>query len=53
VDDRAYYLYDDNFDRDHHGRKAAGRHPADLVYGAYKMDPGELHLSAHLGVCAD
>jgi transposase InsO family protein len=33
------YLHDYNFHRDHHGRKTAGRRPADLVYGAPKMEP--------------
>jgi transposase InsO family protein len=35
----AHYLHDYNFDRDHHGRHTAGRCPADLVYGARKMEP--------------
>lgn len=34
-----HYLHDYNFHRDHHGRNTAGRSPADLVYGARKMDP--------------
>lgn len=33
------YLHDYNFDREHHGRITAGRRPADLVYGAHKMQP--------------
>ena len=37
--DLARYLHDYNFDREHHGRKTAGRCPADLVYGARKMEP--------------
>jgi transposase InsO family protein len=37
--DLAHYLHEYNFDRDHHGRKTAGRCPADLVYGARKMEP--------------
>jgi transposase InsO family protein len=35
----AAYLHDHNHHRDHHGRKTAGRCPADLVYGAPKMQP--------------
>jgi transposase InsO family protein len=35
----ATYLHDYNFHRDHHGRQTAGRRPADLVYGAHKMQP--------------
>ena len=35
----AHYLHEYNFDRDHHGRHTAGRCPADLVYGARKMEP--------------
>jgi transposase InsO family protein len=35
----AHYLHDYNYDRDHHGRQTAGRCPADLVYGAHKMEP--------------
>jgi transposase InsO family protein len=35
----AHYLNDYNFDREHHGRTTAGRRPADLVYGARKMEP--------------
>ena len=34
-----YYLHEYNFDREHHGRITAGRRPADLVYGARKMEP--------------
>ena len=37
--DLASYLHDYNFDREHHGRTTAGRCPADLVYGARKMEP--------------
>ena len=37
--DLASYLHDYNFDREHHGRITAGRCPADLVYGARKMEP--------------
>jgi transposase InsO family protein len=37
--DLAHYLHDYNFDREHHGRTTAGRRPADLVYGARKMEP--------------
>jgi transposase InsO family protein len=37
--DLATYLHDYNYDRDHHGRQTAGRCPADLVYGARKMEP--------------
>lgn len=33
------YLHDYNFEREHHGRNTAGRPPADLVYGARKMEP--------------
>jgi len=33
------YLHTDNHDREHHGRQTAGRRPADLVYGARKMEP--------------
>jgi transposase InsO family protein len=36
--DLAHYLHDYNFDREHHGRITQGRHPADLVYGARKME---------------
>jgi transposase InsO family protein len=32
------YLADYNFDRVHHGRLTAGRIPADIVYGARKME---------------
>jgi transposase InsO family protein len=34
-----HYLHTYNYDRDHHGRTTAGRCPADLVYGARKMEP--------------
>ena len=34
-----HYLTTYNFDREHHGRITAGRRPADLVYGARKMEP--------------
>ena len=34
-----HYLRGYNFERDHHGRITAGRCPADLVYGAPKMEP--------------
>ena len=37
--DLASYLHDYNFDREHHGRITAGRRPAELVYGARKMEP--------------
>ena len=37
--DLAHYLHDYNFHREHHGRTTAGRCPADLVYGAHKMEP--------------
>ena len=37
--DLTRYLHDYNFYREHHGRKTAGRCPADLVYGAHKMEP--------------
>ena len=37
--DLAHYLHDYNHDRDHHGRITQGRRPADLVYGARKMEP--------------
>ena len=37
--DLAHYLHDYNHDREHHGRITAGRCPADLVYGARKMEP--------------
>jgi transposase InsO family protein len=33
------YLHTYNHDREHHGRITAGRRPADLVYGAQKMEP--------------
>jgi transposase InsO family protein len=33
------YLHDYNHDREHHGRITAGRRPAQLVYGARKMEP--------------
>jgi transposase InsO family protein len=35
----ARYLHDYNFDREHFGRITAGRRPAQLVYGARKMEP--------------
>jgi transposase InsO family protein len=34
-----HYLHTYNHDRDHHGRHTNGRPPADLVYGARKMEP--------------
>lgn len=34
-----HYLHTYNYDREHHGRRTAGRCPADLVYGARKMEP--------------
>jgi len=34
-----FYLHTYNYDREHHGRRTAGRCPADLVYGARKMQP--------------
>src|SRR5215213_5237603 len=37
--DLTRYLHTYNYDREHHGRKTAGRCPADLVYGARKMEP--------------
>jgi transposase InsO family protein len=37
--DLAHYLHDYNHDREHHGRITAGRCPAELVYGARKMEP--------------
>jgi transposase InsO family protein len=37
--DLARYLHDYNHDREHHGRITKGRRPADLVYGAHKMEP--------------
>jgi transposase InsO family protein len=37
--DLASYLHDYNYDREHHGRITGGRRPADLVYGARKMEP--------------
>ena len=37
--DLATYLHDYNHEREHHGRHTAGRRPADLVYGAHKMEP--------------
>jgi transposase InsO family protein len=37
--DLAVYLRDYNIDREHHGRTTAGRYPAELVYGARKMEP--------------
>jgi transposase InsO family protein len=33
------YLHFDNHDRIHHGRLTRGRIPADIVYGAHKMEP--------------
>ena len=33
------YLHDYNHHREHHGRITAGRRPAELVYGAHKMEP--------------
>jgi transposase InsO family protein len=33
------YLSDYNYDREHHGRITQGRYPAELVYGARKMEP--------------
>jgi transposase InsO family protein len=35
----AHYLHTYNFDREHHGRITRGRCPAELVYGARKMEP--------------
>ena len=32
------YLAEYNFDRVHHGRLTRGRIPADIVYGARKME---------------
>jgi len=37
--DLAHYLHDYNFDREHDGRITQGLRPADLVYGARKMEP--------------
>jgi transposase len=37
--DLTHYLRDYNFDREHHGRITNGRRPADVVYGAHKMEP--------------
>jgi transposase InsO family protein len=37
--DLDHYLHRYNHDRVHHGRLTAGRIPADLVYGAPKMEP--------------
>ena len=37
--DLTRYLHDYNHDREHHGRITKGRYPADLVYGARKMEP--------------
>jgi transposase InsO family protein len=34
-----HYLHTYNHERDHHGRHTNGRPPADLVYGAHKMEP--------------
>ncbi|WCB91692.1 IS481 family transposase ISEcret8 [Baekduia alba] len=33
------YINEYNYERDHHGRHTAGRCPAELVYGAKKMEP--------------
>jgi len=33
-----HYLWEYNFDRVHHGRLTRGRIPADIVYGARKME---------------
>jgi transposase InsO family protein len=35
----AHYLHTYNFDREHHGRITRGHRPAELVYGARKMEP--------------
>ena len=35
----AHYLHDYNHHREHHGRITQGHIPADLVYGARKMEP--------------
>jgi hypothetical protein len=35
----AGYLDYYNHQREHHGRITAGRRPADIVYGARKMEP--------------
>jgi transposase InsO family protein len=37
--DLATYLHDYNHQREHHGRITNGRRPADLIYGARKMEP--------------
>jgi transposase InsO family protein len=37
--DLDHYLHDYNHNREHHGRITAGRRPAELVYGARKMEP--------------
>jgi len=37
--DLARYLHEYNCDREHHGRITQGKRPADLVYGARKMEP--------------
>jgi hypothetical protein len=37
-------------DRVDHGRLTHSRIPADIVYGARKMEPGEPHPSTHPGV---
>ena len=37
--DLSRYLHDYNYDREHHGRITNGQRPADLVYGARKMEP--------------
>ena len=34
-----HYLHTYNFDREHHGRITRGRCPAELIYGARKMEP--------------
>jgi hypothetical protein len=44
--DLAHYLHDYNHDREHHGRIAKGRRPADLVHGAARWSPNQPHLSA-------
>ena len=38
-DQLASYLETYNYEREHHGRITAGRCPAELVYGARKMEP--------------
>jgi transposase InsO family protein len=37
--DLTSYLHEYNHHREHHGRITAGRRPAELVYGARKMEP--------------